>query len=134
MDPNRLVPVEICSNTLKFAKCSSFKCPKRHAFIDEIDQPKFLPTKGTLKVTLLAVRSPCHYIVKVDEIKHSDIENWISWKSRNDEIELMLKEFHELMTIDKNAAIHATIEVGDICAYFSAKEVKWYRAKVLSKE
>lgn len=133
MDPN-LVPVEICSNILKFAKCSSFKCPKRHSFIYEIDQPKYLPTKGTLKVTLLAVRSPNHYIVKVDEIKHSDKENWISWKSRNDEIELMLKEFQELMTIDKNAAIHATIEVGDICAYFSAKEVKWYRAKVLSKE
>lgn len=134
MDPTRQVPVQICSNTLKFAKCSSFKCAKRHAFIKEIDKPKFLPTKGTIKISLLAVKSPTHFIVKIEEIKKSDKKKWISWKDRNDEIETKLEELQELMKIEKNLTIHASVAVGDICAYFSTKDVKWYRAKVLSVE
>lgn len=133
MDPFRQVPVQICSNTLKFAKCSSFKCQKRHAFINEVDQPKFLPTEGTLKISLFAVKNPALYIIKIDEVKISEKSGWISWKKRNDDVEQKLKEFNEHMK-KGNHVIHAAAGIGDICAYFSSHNVKWYRAKVLSTE
>lgn len=133
-DPTpRPVPVQICSNTLKFAKCSLFKCEKRHAFINKVDKPKYLPTKGSMKISLLDVKSPNHYIIKVEEVE-SGKGKWISWKERNEEIENKLNELQKYMRDTCNVIYEEAVIVGKYCAYFSTKHVQWYRALVLSKE
>lgn len=124
---------EICSNMLKFGKCTAINCSRRHAFIKEFDNPQHLPTTGVIKFRLYAVKSPLHFVIKIKECCASEnCGEWTSWKEQNKEIEAKLNELQELMGDSDNRVIHAPIVVDEMCAYFHVRDVKWYRAKVIN--
>lgn len=81
----------------------------------------------------MALKSPIQYVIKVIEILTTEHEGWISWSKRNADIEEELDAFQEFMSSDSNVK-QGYFSVGDICAYFSAKHVKWFRVRVLSIE
>lgn len=123
--------IEICYNILKFGKCTTINCLERHAFIEHYDKPQYLPTTGMIKFKLYAVKNPLHFVIKIKEVCASENGKWISWKEQNEEIKTKLKELQELMGNSDNRIIQAPIVVDDICAYFHAIDIKWYRAKVI---
>jgi hypothetical protein len=122
-------PAQICSRVMDFGNCDVFKCSKRHVLINELDQPQHLPSLGKIKFSLLAIKTPINFVIKISEISILKDE-WISWEKRNEEIEQCLANIQTFYKDSNTNIIAANAKVGAIFGYFHHM---WYRVRLLSK-
>ena len=122
----------LCSNILKFATCSRYKCPFRHAFIPD-DVPEFIPQSGKIKCKLIGMNSPLHLVVTVTDYLASNSAEWISYHDKIKMINQGLKELQDYMGDDENQIIDVP-KVGNLYAYLNTQTGKWRRCKVIKLE
>jgi superfamily II DNA/RNA helicase len=124
--------VPLCSNILKFASCSRYKCTLRHAFIPD-DKPKFIPREGKIKFKLIGMNSPLHLVVTITDYLAPNSADWISYHDKIKTINQGLKDLQDYMSDDENQIIDVP-KVGNLYGYLDTQTGKWRRCKVIKLE
>lgn len=123
----------MCVNILEFGECPNVSCKGRHAFTQLHDtcSPK-MPTDGLVKFIMVGIRSPSQYAIQVRKYLPLDDYEWISCTNTITDTRNSLEGLQVILNY-KNS-IQIPILAGDLCAFFSAKKVKWVRCRILEKE
>lgn len=119
----------LCSNILKFASCSRYKCLLRHAFIPS-DEPEFIPRCGKIKFKLIKMNSPLHLVMTITHYLAPNSSNWISYRDKNKVIKQGLKCLQDYMINDENQVMDIPI-IGNLYAYYNTIAVQWQRCKII---
>jgi hypothetical protein len=123
----------ICEHILQFGVCFKEEgCSNRHVFSRAFDESLNLPCNGSLKFNLVGIRNPSHFVIEVLEYLPDGQKKWISCKETLDATRTLLKELQAAMT--ESNIVYNPVRIGDLCAFFSPKKVKWCRGRVVEKE
>ena len=131
-DPSFIDIMPLCTNVLLFGSCPKFNnCKKRHAFIEE-DKPVNIPCDGLVKFDVVGILNAAHYSIKIREYLPLGEKKWIVCEEKYQKIKEKLILMQKVM--QDTATCQVPVRIGDLCAVFYPKLVKWCRCKVLDKQ
>uniref|UniRef100_A0A1A9ZMB3 RNA helicase n=1 Tax=Glossina pallidipes TaxID=7398 RepID=A0A1A9ZMB3_GLOPL len=110
--------VPMCSQILEFGECDEPSCGDRHEIIsfDAVTEKDDMPTNGDIRIHVLKVCSPTHYIARLLEHKPLDSSKWLEVRRSRKALKFNIKlDLH--YGDPSNLMQHWPLKPDDLCVY-----------------
>ncbi|KAL9898074.1 putative ATP-dependent RNA helicase TDRD12 isoform 1-T1 [Glossina fuscipes fuscipes] len=110
--------VPMCSQILEFGECDEPNCGDRHEIIsfDAVTEKDDIPTNGDIRIHVLKVYSPTHYIARLLEHKPLKSSKWLEVRRSRKALNFNIKlDLHYGDPI--NLMQHWPLKSDDVCIY-----------------
>ncbi|XP_037937655.1 putative ATP-dependent RNA helicase TDRD12 isoform X2 [Teleopsis dalmanni] len=118
---------QICPILLECGMCAKSNCSYRH-YLNQYDKMDAVPIFGDLRIVVLKVYSPTHFVARLLEHRSNTAEDW-QQVCRSSEVSLFLMQLDYYYQNEENLVTHNSPQINDICIYKIANN--FHRAKVI---
>uniref|UniRef100_A0A1A9VQ22 Probable ATP-dependent RNA helicase spindle-E n=1 Tax=Glossina austeni TaxID=7395 RepID=A0A1A9VQ22_GLOAU len=110
--------VPMCSQILEFGECDEPTCGDRHEIIsfDAVTEKDDMPTNGDIRIHVLKVCSPTHYIARLLEHKPLNSSKWLEVRRSRHALKFNIKLFLHYGD-PSNLMQHWPLKPDDVCVY-----------------